>query len=187
MVEIVVDKNSLGSIEKRLGGLASKAPKVLCKSINDTATWARRELAKEAQKTYTVKSGGFNKSMKIKKANYSSLEATISSEGETLELYKFKYSKGKNATKAQVLRSGGLKPLEKSGIKAFVAQFASGHRTIAQREGSKRLPIKVLFSNSIPKMLGNEKRVYGVVEPEIQKKLSESVNKHIKKVLEGYE
>lgn len=186
MVVIEVD-DTFSYVEKRLGNLAHKAPKVVCKSINDTATWARRELAKEAQKTYTVKAGGFNKSMKIKKAIYSTLEATISSQGETIELYKFKYSKGKNATKAQVLRSGGLKTLEKSGIKAFVAAFASGHKTIAQRVGKSRLPIKVLYSNSIPKMLGNEKRVYGIVEPEIENKLSEQIEKHIKKVLEGYE
>lgn len=186
MVIVQVD-DSLHSIEKRLGNLSYKAPKVLCKAINDTATWARRELAREAKKTYTVKMGGFNRSMKIRKANYSSLEATIESEGAPIELKQYKYSAGVKTTKAQVITSGGLKELNKSGIKAFVANFASGHASIAQRQGPERLPIKVLFSNSIPVMLGNEKRVYGIVEPEIQKKLSEQVEKHIKKVLEGYE
>ncbi len=186
MVIVQVD-DSLHNIEKRLGALSYKAPKVLVKSINDTATWARREFAQEAKKTYTIKSGGFNRSMKIKKANYSSLEAIISSEGAPIELKQFKYSAGKKTTKAQVITSGGLKELQRNGIKAFVATFASGHTTIAQRRGSERLPIKVLFSNSIPMMLGNEKRVYGIVEPKIQEKLDEYISKHIKKVLEGYE
>ena len=186
MVTIEVD-DTISNIEKRLGKMKHKAPKVLCKSINDTAVWARSELAKEAQKSYTVKKGGFYKSMKIKKANYSSLESIISSQGETLELYKYKYSKGKKTTKAQVLRQGGLKTLEKSGIKAFVAQFTSGHKTIAQRVGESRLPIKIFYSNSIPTMIGSEKRVYGIVEPNIEDKLSEQVEKHIIKVLEGYE
>ena len=57
-------------VEKKLGDLKSKTPKVLAKSINDTAAWARREMAKEAQKKYTVNtSKGFNKSMLIRKAN----------------------------------------------------------------------------------------------------------------------
>lgn len=186
MVVIEVD-DKLNYVEKRLGDLSNKAPKVICKSINETAKWARAELAKEAQKTYLVKSGQFNKNMKIENARYSNLEATIKSQGAPMELYAFKYSVGKKATKAQVLKSGSLKKLEKSGIRAFVAKFASGHRTIAQRQGKERLPIKVLFSNSIPKMLGNEKRVYGVVRPEIQKELNKRIKTHIKKVLEGYE
>lgn len=186
MVVIEVD-DRLSYVEKRLGNLSDKAPKVVCKAINETAKWARREIAKEAQKAYLVKSGKFNKSMEIENARYSNLEATIKSEGETMELFAFKYSSGKKATKAQVLKSGSLKKLEKSGIKAFVAKFASGHKTIAQRQGEDRLPIKVLFSNSIPKMLGNEKRVYGIVEPRIESELDKRIEKHIKKVLEGYE
>lgn len=186
MVVVEID-DKLSYVEKRLGKLSDKAPKVICKSINETAKWARREIAKEAQKAYTIKTGGFNKDMKIENARYSNLEATIKSEGAPIELFKFKYSAGKNVTKAQVVKNGVLKALEKGGIKAFVAKFASGHKTIAQRQGKERLPIKVLFSNSIPAMLGNEKRVYGIVEPKIEEKLNERIEHHIKKVLEGYE
>lgn len=186
MVVVTVD-DKYAYIERRLGQFKAKAPKVMCKSINDTAKWARRELAKEARKAYTVKAGRFNKNMKIENARYSNLEATIKSEGAPMRLAEFKYSSGKKATKAQVKLSGGLKALEKGGIKAFVTSFASGHVAIAQRRGPERLPIKELFSNSIPVMIGNEKEVYGIVEPEIEKKLMQYVESHIKKVLEGYE
>lgn len=186
MVVVEID-DTLCYVEKRLGKLADKAPKVMCKSLNETAKWARREIAHDAQKTYTVKTGGFNKEMKIENARYSNLEATIKSEGAPIELFKFKYSAGKKTTKAQVLKSGTLKALEKSNLKAFVIKFRSGHRSIAQRLGRERLPIKVFFSNSIPVMLGNEERVYGIIEPQIEKKLNERVEYHIKKVLEGYE
>lgn len=192
MVVVTVD-DKYDYIERRLGQFKAKAPKVMCKSINDTAKWARRELAKEARKTYTVKQGRFYKNMAIKNARYSNLEATIQSEGAPMKLVEFKYSAGKKTTKAQVKLSGGLKALEKGGIKAFVNKISSksqsggGHTGIAQRIGPERLPIKELFSNSIPVMIGNEKEVYGIVEPEIEKKLMQYVESHIKKVLEGYE
>ena len=145
------------------------------------------EAGLEEQKTYTIKSGGFNKSMTIKKANYSNLEGIIESKGKPIELIKYRYSKGKKTTKARVLQSSGLKSLEKNGIKAFVTKFANGHASIAQRRGKERLPIKILFSNSIPMMIGNEKRVYGIVEPEINDYLRKKLDYHISKVLGGYE
>lgn len=186
MVVLELD-DSYKYVEKRLGDLKSKTPKVIAKSINETAAWARREIAQEAQKTYTIKSGGFNKSMTIKKANYSNLEGIIESKGKPIELIKYRYSKGKKTTKARVLQSSGLKSLEKNGIKAFVTKFANGHASIAQRRGKERLPIKTLFSSSIPMMIGNEKRVYGIVEPEINDYLRKKLDYHISKVLGGYE
>ena len=88
-------------------------------------------------------------------------------------------------TKAKVLASGSMKGLEKGGIKAFVSKFGSGHASVVQRRGSSRLPIKVLFSNSIPKMIGNEKRVYGIVEPTIQQNLQANIDKQVRKILEA--
>lgn len=75
--------------------------------------------------------------------------------------------------------------MRKGNIKAFVAKFSSGHASVAQRRGSARLPLKVLFSNSIPKMLGNEKRVYGIVRPTIEQNLQENVDKQVRKILEA--
>lgn len=193
MVVIKVD-DTLSHIEKRLGGLAAKAPKVLCKSINDTAVWARREIANEVRKTYTIKLGGFNHDVKIKRANYSHLEAVIQTAGATFPLNHFKYNVGKRTTTAQVLKVGSSKrPLEIDGRRAFYnkisppGQKGKEHWQLAQRTSNSRLPIKALFSNSLPKMVGNEKRVYGIVEPKMEDKLSEQIEKHIKKVLEGYE
>jgi hypothetical protein len=72
------------------------------------------------------------------------------------------------------------------GIKAFVTQFANGHVSIAQRRTKKRLPIKVLFSTSLPKMIGSEKEVYGIVEPKIQKLFNTEVEKVLNKMIERY-
>lgn len=193
MITYEYDAKTLAEVEKKLGSLKSEAPKALKNAINATAKQARKDLATEAQKTYVVKSGRFNRAMTIKNATTGTLEATIKATGAPMELKDFKISPATartganrpNITKAKVLSSGSLKGLQKGGIKAFVTKFRSGHASVAQRRGSARLPIKVLFSNSIPKMLGNEKKVYKVVKPTIEQNLQDNINKQVKKILEA--
>lgn len=191
MITYEYDQSTLRKVEKKLGSLKSEAPKALKNAINQTAKQARKDLAKEAQKTYVVKSGRFNKAMTIKNATQGSLEATIKATGAPMELKDYKVSPatartGANRpsiTKAKVLKASSMKGLQKGDIKAFVAKFKSGHASVAQRRGSSRLPIKKLFSNSIPKMIGNEKRVYGIVRPTIEDNLQENIDKQVQKIL----
>lgn len=193
MIEISYDRNMLEQVERRLGRMKSEAPKALKNAINQTAKQARKDLATEAQKTYTVKTGRFNKAMKIKNATPSRLEVTIKATGKVMGLKDFKVSPvtmrtGENrpeVVKAKVLKSGGMKPLQMDSLKAFVTKFASGHVAVAQRRGSERKPIKAFSANSIPVMLGNEKRVYGVVKPHIKENLKRNVQVQVRKILEG--
>ena len=80
MIEVTYDQDMLAKVERKLGRLKSEAPKALKNALNQTARQARKELATEAQETYTVKSGRFNKAMKLKSATASKLEATIGTE-----------------------------------------------------------------------------------------------------------
>lgn len=203
MIEVTYDRNMLAKIEKKLGKMKNEAPKVLKNAINRAAKQARKELASEAQKTYTIKKGGFSKAMKLKPASAGNLEATIKARGAPIPLKDFRISKAGGKVRAQVLKSGSLKPLEKGGIKAFVnnvagkkkeqaegtrkgkAGAAVKHNAVAQRLTEKRLGIEEKFSNSIPVMLGNEKRVYGVVEPHIQENLKRNIEMQVRKVLGG--
>lgn len=191
MIEINYDQTMLEQVERRLGRMKNEAPKALKIAINQTAKQARKDLAIEAQKTYTIKIGRFNKAMKIKNASSSRLEATIKATGKVMGLKDFKVSPATMQTganrpdilKAKVLKAGRMKSLEMGNLKAFITKFSSGHLAVAQRRGKKRLPIKTLSTNSIPIMLGNEKRVYGIVEPNIKKNLKDNVKKQVQKVL----
>lgn len=193
MIEITYDQNMLAAVERKLGNMKAKAPDVLKRALNETAKQARKDLATEAQKTYVVKSGRFNKAMKIKNATAGNLEATINATGKVMGLKDFKVSPATMKTgaarpdvvKAKVLKAGGMKSLQKGSLKAFVTRFPSGHVAVVQRRGESRFPIKAFSSNSIPKMIGNEKRVYGIVKPNIQKNLKNNVEKQVRKVLGG--
>ncbi len=203
MIEITVNRNTLGQIETRLGRMQNQAPSVLKNAINQTAKQARKDLASEAQKKYTIKNAGFNRAMRLKAASVSNMEAVITASGAPIPLKNFRVSKAGGRVRAQVLKSGGLKELEVGGRKAFVNNIARKgqtrkrdtakggkgtqvkHMSVAQRLTEKRLPIKELYSNSIPIMIGNEDRVYGVVKPHIQDNLQRNIEYQIRKVLGG--
>jgi len=201
LIEVTYDADMLKKIERKLGRMKSEAPKVLKNAVNQTAKQARKELAEEAQKTYTIKKGGFNKAMRLKAASTGNPEAVIKAKGKPIPLKNFRFSRTGGGVRAQVLKSGGLKPLVKGDIKAFVNNIAARnqirkrdtrkgkkgttvrHNSIAQRLTKERLGIKELYSNSIPVMLGNEKRVYGTVKPHIQENLKRNIEKEIRKVM----
>ncbi len=193
MIEINYDENMLAQVERKLGQMKSEAPKALKNAINQTAKQARKDLAIEAQKTYTVKTGRFNKAMKIKNATPTRLEATIRATGKVMGLKDFKVSPAKIQTgknrpevvKAKVLKSRSMKPLKMGKLKAFVTKFSSGHVAVVQRRGEERTPIKTFSANSIPVMLKNERRVYGVVKPHIMQNLKQNVEIQVRKILEG--
>jgi len=203
MISIDVNVAHIEHIQKRLGNLKSETPKVLAKAVNVTAKQARKELATEAKQTYTVKVGKFNKAMKIKNANKSKPIATITAKGSPMALSNFKINPtqpiqgGGDAARAKVVKVNSLKSLilggaDKSGkdLKAFIAKFASGHIAVVQRIPGSRMrsnphkeALKEFYSTSIPKMIGNEERVYGKVKPIIKNNLKDNIDAEIDRVL----
>ena len=176
--------------------------RALRKAVAATAKQARERLASRAQESYTVKNAGFKKAMRIRTSSGRTPASTIRSEGEPLPLNRFKISRGKKAgVKAQVVKPGSLKRLERGGIKSFVNNIAAKnqvrrkdtqkgkagtavrHFAVAQRKGRERLKINEKFSNSIPVMLGGSERVYGSVQPYIAADLQENLRKFVDEAL----
>ena len=193
MIVFTVDDNGLiKTIADQLGEYHTKAPVVLKQSLNATAKDARGMLAEQAKEIYVIQKSRFNKAMTIKNASNRKLEALVTATGSPLELIDFKTNPKKPSTGAnrpevttgKVLTASALKRLEKGNIKAFVAKFSNGHVSIVQRQGKARLPVKTLFSPSIPKMIGNEKEVYGKVEPQSAQMLDANIRKFIAKTIE---
>lgn len=191
MITLRIDhEKELRKIEKKLGSLKSEAPRVLANAVNQTAKDARKKLATQAQKTYAIKTSGFNKEMKIKRARASNPVAVISATGKANELKSFKVSPSKyapseppDAYQAKVVKAGSMKTLVKGDIKSFLIRFKSSHVTVAQRVGRDRLPIRVLYSLSVPTMIGSELRVYGLIKPELYKDLQANIDKQIARVI----
>lgn len=188
MIVLNLDTKNFTAVHKALKDVGEKAPRVLASATNDTAKDARKILAKKAQETYVIKTAKFNKSMNIKKATGRQPTAVIQVKGTANDLASFKSKPSKIGTptdivKAKVVKENKMKALQKNGLKAFFVRYKSGHASIAERISAKRLPIKNLYSLSTPGMIGSEKRVYGILKPEIQELLMKNVEKQIEKQL----
>lgn len=194
MIVFTVDDNGLiKTISEQLGEYHSKAPVVLKQALNATAKDARTMLANRAKDIYVIQKSKFNKAMEIKPAKLRKPEAFIVTAGAPLELIDFKTNPKvpsvgaarPEITTGKVLVKSSMKRLEMGDLKAFVAKFKSGHVSIVQRRGPDRLPLRKLFSPSIPKMIGNEEEVYGAVKPKIAELLDANIRKYIKKTVEA--
>ena len=193
MIRIEVDQESLRYVQNRLGVMRNKAPQVIASALNDTARSGRQKLTTGVRAGYIVKSGAAKSNMKIRRATYGRLQATITAQGSPIKLEKFKATAPWSGAKGQVLKSSGLKALVNSqGIKAFAAGMSKGHPGIVhngiyQRRGKSRLPIKSFYGPSSAKMV--EKTYDGeggagrAIKPEIEKDLQKNIDRQIKRLV----
>ena len=187
MLTFELDEITVRDIEFRLGALRAKAPTALKNAINATAKDARTDLWAKANATYTIKKGGFNKDMKLTPANVGNLEATLLTRGAPIEMIKFRVTDRKGTPRVEILR-GQVKSM---GDRSFVNNVAKKgthtHVAVAKYIGGKnsRLKIQKKFSVSSPIMIGNERKVYGIVEPKIIENLQNNVDKQVNKILGG--
>lgn len=211
MIKISYDRNMLEQVERELGAMKAKAPKVLKLAVNDTARKARSRLAKEAQKEYEVKGIGINKAVRIQFATTSSQTAVLRYTGKKIPLYQFKRrsgtlgseryynptlhrmqtGKGGRGASGKLLKSSSFQSDNGAKLKWFVANMGK-HTGIFQRtgvprhQGSRDNPeVEEKMGASIPEMIGNEKRVYGIVEPYIKSDLKEAVSRHVSRAIRG--
>lgn len=206
MISVELDADMLRMVDKALGGLKSESRKVLKKAINATAKQAKKDLTNKAREEYTVKASVLNKATQKHNATVSNLEATIEVESATRELADFKTRVSKQGVKAQILKSSSMKLLQSqrgNRAKAFMTKFESGHQAIVQRQegqtyktanGRKKrvekygphadmTQIKKLLAVSAPKMIGSEKRVFGILRPKIYDNLMTNIQKEIDRTL----
>jgi hypothetical protein len=183
------------------------APNLLKNALNATARKVRKQIVKDAKGQYAIKDTGILKdekqgAPKVLTATAASMSAAVRSRGPMQDIMAFmtRPNQGTGAAAAQVLASGGMKPLEKGNLKAFVTTFASGHTAIVQRDPPKQYGsgrsaragryganadmtrIKKLLSPAVPFMLGNE-TVRGQAEALAYETLQAEIDKRIAKVL----
>lgn len=183
-------------IQAKLGSTPLESKKILKQAINATAKKTLPMTGEHAQKTYDVKKEAFNKGkgkyadVKIKNASNSRLEAQILFSGHKLELIQYKTNPAgavdprnpPDMVRGHVLKSNGLKPIIKNGQKGFIVKYKSGHITVAARNDKKRLPIKTIYSPSIPQIVGS-KKLLSSIKNEVSEILYTETNKRMDKFL----
>ena len=211
MLVVKIDTNE-DRICSMLNALENNSERVLKNAINRTARKSRKTTAKEAKKRYKYKEkSNLLNEMKLetaKKVAYGDMMAEISAKGPATEIKEFvvnnmTVSRGKNrpkVIKGKTMTTSRLTKLENKGIKAFVAQFRSGHIAVVEREplttrqkleghhGGKdyryaTYRLKKLLSPSVPQMLGNKEALNEIVEPEIRDLLQRNIEKQFEMIM----
>ena len=185
MIEFGIDEVSLSRVRAKLLLFENQVPNVIKKALNATARDAKTTLAEKARETYAVKSPKFKKAIGQKNATASNLVATLKITGKATALSDFKYRRhsGGASAKGKLYKDGSLKDLSLNDkLKAFVVKYHSGHVAVVRRDppnkytngiskrkgtGGDTTKLKEFYSPSIPRMIGNELKVYGIVKPKI--------------------
>lgn len=203
MIEFGIDEVDLSRIRAKLLLLENQVPNVIKRALNATARDAKTALADKARETYAVKSPRFKKAIKQKNATASNLVATLKITGKATALSDFKYRRhsGGASARGKLYKDGSLKDLSLNDkLKAFVVKYHSGHTAVVRRDppgrytkgisdrrrtGGDTTKLKEFYSPSIPRMIGNEAKVYGIVKPKIQESLKKYISKETNRILGG--
>ena len=186
-IYIEVDQKDLHRVMSKLKDM-EKAPRHLKNAINRTATVAMRMIKQGRSKGYTVKTGRFNQDLgKIQRATPDHLDATIRAKGKPPTLQSFKTTFPKAGGKADITKSGLKRLVTATGGAAFVTSGGKAAGLMAQRRGKERHPIKVLYGNSVPKMVEQiykgERGGQGDMEKVIKKRLHDEIQAEIAKIM----
>lgn len=159
MAEIEVDTKALKRVAVELAEVSRKdVPKAIVSALNRTIQTVGTDMKREAVQRYEIKSGDVQKTLKIKRASASQMQANAQSTGRPLGLFHFKVKPRKKPTaraksvKVKIKKSDGYKEI-KTNPKAFIADHNA--LNVFKRVGAKRLPIERLTTLSIPQMISN--------------------------------
>ncbi len=121
--------------------------KAAVRSLNDLGEQLKNQTVKEAREKYNVPSGTFKKKLKVKKANYSNMKWSMEIPGDRkMNLIHFGARQVKKGVSVKVLKTGARKVVKG----AFIA---NGGKTVFQRKGKERLPIKTVTALSPSQMI----------------------------------
>lgn len=196
---ITIDDKELEKAQKLLGGIENGVKRAITSAINHSLGKAKTKLKKKITQEYYIKSSDVEKTLSIKKANYSTLAGTISSRSKRTSLTKLKLKKSGTSILSGVRKSNGIKLLRgKDELfgKPFTAKMKNGHIGVFQRKTKQRIrvgmvssseqenPIQELYTLSIPQMAG-EKGIQKYIEEEAEKMVNERFEHEVERILKG--
>lgn len=197
---ITIDDKELEKAQKLLGGIENGVKRAITSAINHSLGKAKTKLKKKITQEYYIKSSDVEKTLSIKKANYSTLAGTISSRSKRTSLTKLKLKKSETSILSGVRKSNGIKLLRgKDELfgKPFTVKMKNGHTGVFQRKTKQRIgvgmgssseqenPIQELYTLSIPQMAG-EKGVQKYIEEEAEKMVNERFEHEVERILKGH-
>lgn len=177
-------KTNFPDIQKQLDGLREDVRnKATPRALNRTIEQARTDMSREIRQEFVLSADEVRQQLRIRRAGFRRGQLTIEAaliggraKGRSLNLIRFierktTIAQGRKRAKAgtqnqlfvQIKRTGGKKSL---GPKAFIGNKG---RTVFERVGSKRLPIKPLRTIDVAQMF-NTRRINQAVVRKMHEK-----------------
>lgn len=194
-----IDSKALDEAKRLLSGVEKGMEKALSRALNHSVSKAKTQIKKKATTDYYIKSGDVEKTLKVRKANISDLEAKITSRGPVLALNKFKVSNNGNVVKAAVSKLQGYKVRQGAFVRK-VANFTGNVKgadkptptfsktefsnRVFKRKNQSRTPIVEQSGASVPGMLGS-KTVMGFAEKFIVEEAEKRLLHEVARILGG--
>lgn len=114
------------------------------RALNRTATTVRAEAVKRIRERYNLKAAAVRKQIRINRARRGRLVSEVLVSGRHIPLYDFAARQVKRGVTVRVTK-------QRKEVKgAFIATMPGGHVGVFVRRGKSRLPIRELFSISLP-------------------------------------
>lgn len=177
-ISIKIDDKALKKTVTKLSSFPKEIPKATSSAINRTITFVTKRVKKEVTSEYSVKAGEVAATFKVKKANNSSLSASVISKGRLMTLSRFPANLKAGWTKGAAVKV----KVKRAGYKEVPGAFVSslgGNLHIVKRKTSKSYPIEVLRTLSVPQMISNTK-----INEAVSKEAAEQLQKRIKHEVE---
>lgn len=124
--------------------------KAAVRALNRAADMSKTEAKREMTKKYSFKSSEVGNTLTVYKATPARVEATVRSKGRRTPLLKMMARQTKKGVTVKIGKTRKLIP------SAFIATMKSGHRGVFIRLTKKNLPIKELYTISIPEGFGSQ-------------------------------
>ena len=131
---VSLDKSSLSNAKLMLYGVKNGFPKAFCRALTNTAKNTRTEMIRLVRRDYSHKASAIRKRIKVDKATYSKLSASVESTGRSFHLTDIAGTRETNkGVSVNVKKSTGVKLIprafeNKSGKKAMVLRRAGKPR-----------------------------------------------------------
>lgn len=120
-------------------------PQATARALNRTATTVRAQATRRIRERYNLKAGVIRAQLRINRADRNRLTAEVIASGRPIPLIEFSARQTRAGVSVRVIR--GQRKVRRH---AFIAKMHTGHVGVFERTSSKRLPIKELFSVSLP-------------------------------------
>lgn len=169
-------KDDLKKIQKQLTETQRKAiPNATRRTINKVATTVRKEANQEIRQKYNLKAGDVNESLKLRRANFKKLSATITATGRPLSLTRYgatvrtvsvTVAKGRYKGTKRKQQAISVKIRKDRGKRIYDGAFTPGGLKVRgrltgpafRRQEPGRLPLEKIATRGIPSMFA-EKRI----------------------------